>query len=63
MNSLISMYIKIGKIDFGKRVLCDMPKRDSVLEFLITTYAWNGNWAEAFNLFSSMKSVGDFFPN
>ena len=64
LNSLISMYIKIGKIDSGRRIFCDMPKRDIVSwNSLITAYARNGNWAEAFNLFLSMKSAEDLFPN
>ena len=64
LNSLISMYIKFGKIDSGRRVFCDMPKRDIVSwNMLITAYARNGNWPEACNLFLSMKSTGDLVPN
>ena len=43
LNSLIAMYIKFGKIVSGRRVFCDMPKRDIVSwNMLITANAWNG---------------------
>ncbi|KAK9288859.1 hypothetical protein L1049_017325 [Liquidambar formosana] len=63
-NSLISMYIRMGRLDYGRWVFDDMHDRDLVSwNSLITGYARSGNWAEAFNLFLSMKKSGSWVPN
>ncbi|XP_059652328.1 pentatricopeptide repeat-containing protein At1g11290, chloroplastic-like [Cornus florida] len=63
-NSLISMHIKMGRLDLGRRVFDEMHDRDVVSwNSLITGYAQNGNWVDAFDIFLAMKKDGDLVPN
>lgn len=63
-NSLISMYVRMGRIDLGHRVFIDMYDRDIVSwNSLITGYAQSGNWEEVFDIFSCMKKNGKFVLN
>ena len=64
VNSLISLYVKIGRLYHGHRVFIEMHNRDIVSwNSLITGYAYSGNWAEAFGLFSYMRKIGNLIPN
>lgn len=63
VNSLISMYTKVNRLDEARSLFNDMPKRDLVSwNSMILGYARSGNWVETFNLFRSMK-VKNFGPN
>ncbi|GMH08262.1 hypothetical protein Nepgr_010102 [Nepenthes gracilis] len=63
-NSLISMYIKMDRLDFACCAFNSMKDKDIVSwNSLITGFAQNGNWAEAFKTFLSMKEVGNLIPN
>ncbi|GAB4851409.1 hypothetical protein Ancab_030811 [Ancistrocladus abbreviatus] len=63
-NSLISMYIKMARLDLGRSVFIAMKNKDIVSwNSLITGYAQRGNWKEAFKIFLSMKEGGNFVPN
>ncbi|KAK6929658.1 Pentatricopeptide repeat [Dillenia turbinata] len=63
-NSLISMYVKLGRLDLGRCVFEDMHDRDLVSwNTMITGYARSGYWAEAFDLLLLMKKYGEIAPN
>lgn len=63
VNSLISMYTKVDRLDQARSLFNDMHKRDLVSwNSMILGYARRGNWVETFNLFQSMK-VESFSPN
>ncbi|RVW83977.1 Pentatricopeptide repeat-containing protein [Vitis vinifera] len=54
----------IGKIDFGKRVLCDMPKRDSVSEFIDYNICmeWNlDSWNTMFSGHAKIEKARSLF--
>ncbi|KAK2988863.1 hypothetical protein RJ640_005816 [Escallonia rubra] len=63
-NALISMYVKMGRLDLGHEVFSDLVARDVVSwNTLITGYAQSGNWMEAFDLFLCMREATNVVPN
>ncbi|KAK3029534.1 hypothetical protein RJ639_038493 [Escallonia herrerae] len=63
-NALISMYVKMGRLDLGHEVFSDLIGKDVVSwNTLITGYAQSGNWVEAFDLFLCMKEATNVVPN
>ncbi|KAK2997931.1 hypothetical protein RJ639_026563 [Escallonia herrerae] len=63
-NALISMYVKMGRLDLGHEVFSDLVARDVVSwNTLITGYAQSGNWVEAFDLFLCMREGTNEVPN
>ncbi|XP_043705590.1 pentatricopeptide repeat-containing protein DOT4, chloroplastic-like [Telopea speciosissima] len=64
VNSLISMYVKAGRLEIGRHIFYEMQKRDLVSwNSLITGYARNGDWFEAVDLFLTMQKVESFTPS
>ncbi|KAJ4968983.1 hypothetical protein NE237_015684 [Protea cynaroides] len=64
VNSLISMYVKAGRLEIGRQIFYDMQKRDLVSwNSMITGYARNGDWFEAVDLFLTMQKVESFTPS
>ncbi|XP_077227497.1 pentatricopeptide repeat-containing protein At4g21300-like [Tasmannia lanceolata] len=63
VNSLISMYMKVGRSDLARRVFNEMPARDIVSwNSIIMGYARSADWVNAFDVFRSMK-VESLVPN
>ncbi|XP_076918700.1 pentatricopeptide repeat-containing protein At4g21300-like [Bidens hawaiensis] len=64
MNSLISMYSKMGRMDLAQRVFDDMIFTDIVSwNSLVTGYAQNQNWLKVFDFFLSLRRADKFVPN
>ncbi|XP_019051813.1 PREDICTED: pentatricopeptide repeat-containing protein At3g53360, mitochondrial-like [Nelumbo nucifera] len=64
VNSLISMYIKVGRLDLGRQVFDDTPKKDIISwNSMITGYARSGYWVEAFELYISMRKFENLDPS
>ncbi|KAF5803101.1 putative tetratricopeptide-like helical domain superfamily [Helianthus annuus] len=64
MNSLISMYSKMVRMDLAQRVFDDMSFTDTVSwNSLITGYAQNQNWPKVFELFLCIRRAENLVPN
>ncbi|KAL5990251.1 hypothetical protein ACLOJK_011148 [Asimina triloba] len=62
-NSLISMYVKFGRLDQASWIFNNMPDKDLVSwNSMISGYAKSWNWDVAFHLFQYMEAE-DFIPN
>ncbi|CAN6468346.1 unnamed protein product [Victoria cruziana] len=58
-SALISVYTKLGQIDWAQRVFAQMPEPDLGLwNSLISGYGYNEHWEKAFQLFSRMRNAG-----
>ncbi|KAK9070746.1 hypothetical protein SSX86_011148 [Deinandra increscens subsp. villosa] len=64
MNSLISMYSKMGRLDLAQQVFDEMVHKDIISwNSLITGYAQNHYWSKVFELFSCLKRAENLVPN
>ncbi|KAI3695053.1 hypothetical protein L1987_78041 [Smallanthus sonchifolius] len=64
MNSLISMYSKMGRMDLAQQVFDDVIFKDIVSwNSLITGYAQNQNWSKVFELFLCLQRAENLVPN
>ncbi|KAL7587575.1 putative pentatricopeptide repeat-containing protein At3g01580 [Lactuca sativa] len=64
MNSLISMYAKMGRLDLAQNVFNNMIHKDIVSwNSLITGFSQNHNSPKVFNLFKSLKQAKNPIPN
>nr|CAD1838892.1 unnamed protein product [Ananas comosus var. bracteatus] len=58
-NALIAMYAKCGNLGAARKVFDEMPQRDIVSwNTIISAYAANATWHEAFALFDRMRTLG-----
>ncbi|KAL3507338.1 hypothetical protein ACH5RR_032720 [Cinchona calisaya] len=58
-NALVSMYVKFGEINASRKIFDNMPDKDAVSwNTIISGYAANGRWIEAFELFEDMRKDG-----
>ncbi|ESQ28051.1 hypothetical protein EUTSA_v10019500mg [Eutrema salsugineum] len=58
-NALISMYKRFGNVGIARRLFDRMPERDAVSwNAVISCYASEGMWSEAFELFDQMGFSG-----
>ncbi|KAL0700728.1 hypothetical protein Bca4012_056850 [Brassica carinata] len=58
-NALISMYKRFGNVGIARRLFDRMPERDAVSwNAVISCYASEGMWSEAFELFDQMWFSG-----
>ncbi|KAK1434565.1 hypothetical protein QVD17_00312 [Tagetes erecta] len=64
VNSLISMYSKMGRVDLAQRVFDDAILKDIVTwNSLITGYAQNPNSSKVFELFLCLRRAENLVPN
>ncbi|XP_031489781.1 putative pentatricopeptide repeat-containing protein At2g01510 [Nymphaea colorata] len=58
-NALLDMYVKSDEIGDATLLFDEMPQRDCVsYNIVITSYAWDGQWEESFNLFRKLQFAG-----
>ncbi|XP_020081021.1 pentatricopeptide repeat-containing protein At1g71490-like [Ananas comosus] len=58
-NALIAMYAKCGDLGAARKVFDEMPQRDIVSwNTIISAYAADATWHEAFALFDRMRTLG-----
>ncbi|PWA62945.1 Pentatricopeptide repeat-containing protein [Artemisia annua] len=64
MNSLISMYVKMGRMDLAQQVFDDVVVKDIVSwNSLLTGYAQKQNWPRVFDLFLCLRQADNLVPN
>ncbi|GKD27331.1 pentatricopeptide repeat-containing protein [Tanacetum coccineum] len=64
MNSLISMYVRMGRMDLAQQVFDIVGVKDIVSwNSLITGYAQNQNWRRVFDLFLCLRQSENMVPN
>ncbi|KVI11306.1 pentatricopeptide repeat-containing protein At3g12770-like [Cynara cardunculus var. scolymus] len=64
MNLLISMYVKMGRLDLAQQVFDKVIHKDIVSwNSLFTGYAQNRNWHKVFDLFLCLRRAENLVPN
>nr|XP_043622777.1 pentatricopeptide repeat-containing protein At4g21300-like [Erigeron canadensis] len=64
MNSLITMFVKLDRLDFARKVFDNVVHKDIVSwNSIITGYAQNKNWEKVFDLFICLRRDENLVPN